>query len=341
MSEVPETPRPLTAKNTIAQWLDHPAGAPVIGALLSSMGQGDEVLAQIRGLPLETLAAMSQGKLSQETIDDLVRQANGGILPEATTAAAAASARFAGKTVIVTGAGSGIGKATAQRIVAEGGRVVAVDIAADRLDALAAASPAGSVVTVAGDITIDDDVARIVDAARDGIDGGRIDGLANIAGIMDGMLPLHEAGNEVWDRVIAVNVTGTFKLSRAVLPGMLAAGAGSIVNVASEAALRGNAAGTAYTASKHAVVGLTRSAAFLYGPSGIRTNAVAPGPTATGIEGGFSSEFSQSRLRPFLALLPPVATAEALAASITWLLSDDSANVNGQVLASDGGWSVQ
>ena len=113
------------------------------------------------------------------------------------------------------------------------------------------------------------------------------------------------------------------------------------MNVASEASLRGNAAGTAYTASKHAVVGLTKSAAFLYGPSGIRTNAVAPGPTATGIEGDFRSDFTRERIMPFMALIPPVTTAETLAASITWLLSDDSVNVNGQILASDGGWSVQ
>jgi NAD(P)-dependent dehydrogenase (short-subunit alcohol dehydrogenase family) len=273
--------------------------------------------------------------LTQQAVDDLVRQANAGVMPEE-EAVPAASTRFAGKTVIVTGAASGIGRATAERIVAEGGRVVAVDIAEDRLSTLVAGSPDGSVVPVGGDITSDDDITRIVEAA-----GETIDGLANVAGIMDGMLPLHETGDEVWDRVFAVNVTGTFKLSRAVLPAMIAAGRGAVVNVASEASLRGNAAGTAYTASKHAVAGITKSAAFLYGPSGIRTNAVAPGPTATGISGEFRSEFSRARIGRFLPLIPPVTTAEALAASITWLLSDDAANVNGQLLASDGGWSVQ
>ncbi|MDN5841341.1 MAG: SDR family oxidoreductase, partial [Corynebacterium casei] len=189
---------------------------------------------------------------------------------------------------------------------------------------------------VTGDITNDADIESIVKAA-----GDRIDGLANVAGIMDGMLPLHEVDNDSWERVIAVNVTGTFKLSRSVIAVMLKTGGGSVVNVASEASLRGNAAGTAYTASKHAVVGLTKSAAFLYGPNNIRTNAVAPGPTATGIEGDFKSEFGQKRLGPFMALIPPVTTAEVLAKSITWLLSDDSVNINGQILASDGGWSAQ
>ena len=87
----------------------------------------------------------------------------------------------------------------------------------------------------------------------------------------------------MWDRVMGVNVTGAFKLTRAVLPAMMAAGAGSVVNIASEAGLRGSASGNAYTTSKHAVIGLTRSAAFMYGPHGIRVNAVAPGGVATGI----------------------------------------------------------
>jgi NAD(P)-dependent dehydrogenase (short-subunit alcohol dehydrogenase family) len=146
----------------------------------------------------------------------------------------------------------------------------------------------------------------------------------------------------MWDRVIGVNLTGTFKLTRAVLPVMIEAGCGTIVNVASEAALRGNASGNAYTASKHAVIGLTKSAAFMYGPHGIRVNAVAPGGVATGIP--FPSNVSQAgseRLKPFQSQIPSVTTAEALAASITFLLSADSVNINGAVLVSDGGWSVQ
>lgn len=246
------------------------------------------------------------------------------------------AARFAGRTVIVTGAASGIGRATAQRILAEGGRVIAVDLAEEGLESLAAEAPDGAVVPVLADITRGEDVARIVETA-----GERIDGLANVAGIMDGMVPWHEVEDSLWERVMAVNVTGTFALTRAVLPAMLEAGRGAIVNVTSEAGLRGSAAGTAYTTSKHAVVGLTRSGAVLYGPRGIRTNAVAPGPTATGIEGGMRSEFAQERLGPFFGLIPPVATAQALASSITWLLSDDAENVNGQILASDGGWSAQ
>ena len=146
----------------------------------------------------------------------------------------------------------------------------------------------------------------------------------------------------MWDRVIAINLTAPFKLMRAVLPLMEAAGRGAILNVSSEAGLRGNASGNAYTASKHGIIGVTKSAAFMYGPKGIRVNSVAPGGVATGIPmPPHMSEYGSGRLAPFQQAIPTVATAEHLAASITFLLSDDAVNINGAVLASDGGWSVQ
>ncbi len=217
----------------------------------------------------------------------------------------------------------------------EGGRVIAVDVSAERLDDLTAALPDSDVMPLVADITDDADVARIVEAA-----GDRIDGLANVAGIMDDMTPVGEVTDAVWQRVFRVNVDGTMKLMRAVIPAMLAQAAGSIVNVASEAALRGSAAGAAYTASKHAVVGLTRSSAFVYGPSGIRVNAVAPGPTITNIEASFASPLAAERIQTAMVVMPDPAVAEAVAASITFLLSDDGVNVSGAILPSDGGWSA-
>src|SRR5690606_31233174 len=112
-------------------------------------------------------------------------------------------------------------------------------------------------------------------------------------------------------------------------------------NVASEAGLRGSAAGLAYTASKHAVVGMTRSSAFMYAERGIRVNAVAPGPVATNIQASFASELGQARIGALLEHIPPVAEPAQLAASITFLLSDDGTNLTGVILPSDGGWSVQ
>lgn len=328
----------LTSKNTLQEWLDDAVGGPILRGILAQGGQTEEALRPAARLSLRAMVELGGGVFPQELVDTLVKQANGGVIPPEETEEESqdGSGRFTGKTVVVTGAGSGIGRATARRLVREGARVIAVDVVPTGVETLAAASPEGSVVTVVADITSTEGVASIVAAA-----GERIDGLANIAGIMDGMTPLHETEDALWRRVFSVNVEGTFALSRAVLPAMLEARRGAIVNIASEASLRGNAAGTAYTASKHAVVGITKSAAFLYGPSGVRTNAVAPGPTATAIEGRPVSDFAQERLAPFMALIPPVVEADTMAASITWLLSDDSANVNGVILASDGGWSVQ
>ena len=355
-------PNNLSGESTIKTWLADPAGGPVLRAMLAAGGQGADSLRPVAKMALDRLVAVSQGAFTQEMVDGLVQRVEDGDIPaeaeaevEAAAEAAASapgsaaeagpevpvwtekvtSGRFAGKTIIVTGAGSGIGRAAASRVAREGGRVVAVDISVERLAEFAAALPEGNIVTVAGDITDDAAVAAIVQAA-----GERIDGLANVAGIMDNMTPVHEVTDDVWHRVFNINVNGTMKLMRAVVPTMLAQAQGSIVNVASEAALRGSAAGAAYTASKHAVAGLTKSSAFMYGPSGIRVNAVAPGPVITNIEARFDSELGAARVRRAMTILPDAAEADALAASITFLLSDDGVNVNGVILPSDGGWSV-
>ena len=340
--------KPLTAKSSVGEWLKHPVGGPLLRAMLAEGGQSESALTPVKLFSLQRLVAMSQGMLKQEVVDDLVAKANGGVAPieedgdddDADAAAGWAEqivpGRFAGKTVIVTGAGSGIGRATASRVAREGGRVIAVDLSRERLDETVAALPGSDVTVVVGDITNADDIAKIVTAA-----GSRIDGLANIAGIMDDMSPMHEVSDAVWDRVFSVNVDGMFRLTRAVLPAMLAAHRGSIVNIASEAALRGSAAGLAYTASKHAVVGITKSTAFMYAGEGIRVNAVAPGPVATNISANFASQLGSERVGMLLSTLPPIAEPAQLAASITFLLSDDGTNLTGVIMPSDGGWSVQ
>lgn len=329
----------LTAHSTIGDWLNDPAGGPLIRGLFEQTGADPELLTPVLGLPLQQLVAMSQGQLPQSVVDDLVRAANNGEIPEDTATAGwketPTPGRFAGKTVIVTGAASGIGKATASRIAREGGRVIAADISAEKLDALKSELP--DILTVAGDLTQQDAIDAVIAAA-----GDTIDGLANVAGINDDFSPAGETTDAVWDRVIAINLTAPFKLMRAVLPIMEKDGRGAILNVSSEAGLRGNASGNAYTASKHGIIGVTKSAAFMYGPKGIRVNSVAPGGVATGIPMPPNmSEYGSGRLAPVQQAIPTVATAEHLAASITFLLSDDAVNINGAVLASDGGWSVQ
>jgi NAD(P)-dependent dehydrogenase (short-subunit alcohol dehydrogenase family) len=328
----------LTGDSTIATWLDHPDGGGLLRGMLADAGSDASSLTPALGLPLQQLVVLSQGAVTQDVVDSLVRAANNGEIPDVhTEPATSAVPRFAGQTVVVTGAASGIGRAVVTRVAREGGRIIAVDIFADRLDDLTASLPDAAIIAVTGDVTNQVDIDAMA-AATD----GRVDSLANVAGINDDFSPAHETTDQMWDRVIGINMTGPFKLMRAVLPAMLAAKKGSIVNVTSEAALRGNASGNAYTVSKHGVVGLTRSAAFMYGSSGIRVNAVAPGGVATGIPMPQAvSEFGLQRLQPFHQMIPSVATAEQVASSICFLLSDDAANINGVVLPTDGGWAVQ
>lgn len=245
-------------------------------------------------------------------------------------------ARFAGQTIVVTGAGSGIGRATASRIAREGGRVIASDISEERLTELVEELAGYDVVAVPADVSTQAAADAIVAAA-----GDRIDGLANVAGIMDNFGAVHEIDDDLWHRVMAVNVDSVMRLSRACLPAMLEAGYGSIVNVTSEAGLRGSAAGAAYTASKHAVVGLTKQTSVMYAPKGIRVNAVAPGATKTNIVADVRSQMAGERIFPIMGVVtPPPASAQELAASITFLLSRDGSNISGVILASDGGWSA-
>lgn len=347
----------LSGDNTVQQWLDHPIGGAIFRDMLAKAGQKENVLGPVRHLKLKRLISMSQGRFTDEMLAGMVKQVSSGTVPDdisispepqaqpkVDSSAAAPQewqevivpGRFAGKTIIVTGAGSGIGRATASRIAREGGHVIAMDVSKERLAEFAASLPDASITIVAGDITNDESIAAVVRAA-----GNTIDGLANVAGIMDNMTPLHEVSDAIWDKVMAVNVTGMMKLTRAVLPIMLQKQRGAIVNVASEASFRGSAAGVAYTTSKHAVVGLTKSAAFMYAQKGIRVNAVAPGPVLTNIEARFDSALGEERVNALLATAPDAVEAPALAASITFLLSDDSININGAILPSDGGWSAQ
>ncbi|MFY1632684.1 SDR family oxidoreductase [Solwaraspora sp. WMMB335] len=248
--------------------------------------------------------------------------------------------RYAGKVALVTGAGSGIGRAVALRLAAEGAKVVGCDVDADGLDGtgklLAAAGHAADLVTA--DVTVQADIDQLVTR----LPGDRIDLLANVAGVMDFFLPVTELDDATWDRVLAVNLTGPMRLARAVLPLMKQAGKGAIVNIASIGGLTGSVAGSAYVASKHGLIGLTRSTAFLYGADGIRTNAICPGGVETNI--GRSAqpkvEWAYERLsKSFAGHVTRTAQPDEIATLVAWLGSDEAVNVNGAIITSDGGWT--
>jgi NAD(P)-dependent dehydrogenase (short-subunit alcohol dehydrogenase family) len=245
-------------------------------------------------------------------------------------------ARFTDKTAIVTGAGSGIGLATAKIMIEEGGRVVAVDVSAERLEA-AAEELGKAYIPVKADITDPAAPDQILAAA-----GGPVDILVNNAGIMDGFVPLAEMDDTLFNTVMSVNLYGMVSLSRAVLHGMLEQGHGAIVNTSSEASIRASIAGFAYTVSKHAVNGLTKHISVMYAKDGIRCNAVAPGAVATNVGGEFRSKLAAERLGPMMgATLPRAATADELATTICFLADDKAAaNVTGVILPCDGGWSA-
>ncbi|GAA2003548.1 glucose 1-dehydrogenase [Brevibacterium samyangense] len=251
--------------------------------------------------------------------------------------------RFDGRNIIVTGAGSGIGRASALRFAAEGGKVAVVDIkeeaAAETVSLITEAG--GTAISVVGDLA-DRTVTEIVAATTLEAFGG-IDVLVNNAGVNDRFEAVHELEEDMFERVMRVNVNSVYLLSKAVLPHMLEKGSGAIVNTASEAGLRGSASGAAYTASKHAVVGLTKSMAVMYRAAGIRVNAIAPGGVATNIMDGIEMTMNHglTQIGPFQqTMVGRVATSESLAAAITFAASDDASNISGAILPVDNGWSA-
>lgn len=248
---------------------------------------------------------------------------------------------FNGRSVIVTGAGSGIGRAAALAFAAEGARVLVADLDAEgakkAVEEIELAG--GTAVAVTGDLSEQEVVDRVAATAVERFGG--VDVLVNNAGIMDRMSAAADVSDAEWERVIRVNLTAPFLLTRAVLPHMLAAGRGAIVNTASEAGLRGSAAGAAYTASKHGVVGLTKSLAVMYRKQGIRANAIAPGGTATNIVvEAEQGAHGPAALGPHFVNLGRLAQAEEQAAAIVFLASDAAANINGAILPVDDGWSA-
>ena len=250
---------------------------------------------------------------------------------------------FKDKAVVVTGGANGIGRAACLAFAAQGARVLVVDHdeAAGAETARALAAHGGQGRFIAADVSRSADVAAYVQAALDAF--GRIDCFFNNAGIEGRVAPTAEYDEAVFDAVIAVNLKGVFLGLRHVLPVMLRQGHGAVVNTASTAALVGSPGLPAYVASKHGVLGLTRTASGEVAPAGIRVNAVCPGPTETrmihSLEDQASPGNQESIGERYRATIPlgRYSTPEEIAAMVLFLCSDAAASITGAHFTVDGG----
>lgn len=252
--------------------------------------------------------------------------------------------RLQGKVAVITGAASGMGLSMAKLFTKEGASVVAGDWNAKRLDeAVAGIQAAGGKITgVQGNIADLAAAEGLIDLAVNTYGGLNV--LVNNAGVMDYMQGVGELTDDVWRRVLGINLDGPMFTTRKAVQHMLAHGGGSIVNVGSTASLHGGAAGAAYTASKHALLGLTRSTAWMYAKKGIRCNQICPGATATNIGESMPRDkvdpTGAARAQEFAALIPAYLNPDDIAAVALFLASDESVHINGAVITADGGWDA-
>jgi len=260
--------------------------------------------------------------------------------------------RLVAGSALVTGGGSGIGRAIALALADAGAPVAVLDLHADgaRETVARIAEQGGRGLALTGDASRPDEVDRAVSAAVAGL--GPLGMAVTAAGILDGYQPGDEMATAVWEKVIAVNLTGTFLAARRALAEMLPRRAGRIVAVASVAGLVGSGGGPAYTASKHGVVGLVRQLAITYAERGVTVNAVCPGAIPTALRAN-STRILGAEAPPMggvggddaaVRAITPAGrrgTVEEVAAAARYLCSEEAAYVTGHALVVDGGWTAR
>ena len=251
--------------------------------------------------------------------------------------------RLAEKVILVSGAGSGMGRVATRIFAEQGAKVVAADLTEQALDETlteVGARHAGQIETVVGDVTQDDDVRRWVETGVERF--GKLNVLYNNAGIMpDDDTSIEETSEETWRRILDINLQGVARCCRHGVPALRAAGGGSIVNIASFVSLVGcTVPQDAYTASKGGVLALTRSLAVQYGPEGIRANAICPGPVLTPLlESLFPNEMEKNK-RLSRIPLGRFGRAEDIVWAGVFLASDESSWMTGTTFVVDGGITV-
>lgn len=246
-----------------------------------------------------------------------------------------------GQRAVITGAGSGMGRAIAKRFAAEGADVAALDLDLTAAEATAQGirDAGGTAHAVQVDVSQSASVTAAVEESIARL--GRVDLLANIAGILDGYAPILDTSEELWDRIHGVDLKGVFLMTKAVLPTMLEGGGGTIVNMASIAGFVARGGGVAYTSAKHGVIGLTKQMAADYGLQGIRVNAICPGAVETAmtkkiLEDGDAAVMESINAVPAGRHAQP----EEIAHLALFLASDESSFVHGAAYVIDGGWTI-